>query len=233
MSDMLHTVMRTCTETPFFGVVTCIVFYKISLVLQQKTKILLLNPLLTATVFIILFLKLCHIPYAHFKSGADILQSFLGPVTAILAIAMYNQRKVLVANLVPVLAGTVAGSAACIGTVIAMCRLLHVDERMLNSLLSKSVTTPIALALTESKGGVLPLTMLAVVLSGITGAVFAPGLVKVLHIKNKAAAGIAIGTCSHALGTTTALQMGEVYGAMSSIAIGCAGLATTVLCIFL
>ena len=233
MHNAVQSAFHACINTPFFGVVTCIVFYAVGVWIQQKGKLKLLNPLLTSTILVMLFLKLCHIPYAYFKTGADILQAFLGPVTAILAIAMYNQRRVLVANLVPVLAGTVAGSAACITTVYGLSRLLHVDERIMHSLLSKSVTTPIALSLSESKGGILPVTMLGVIVTGITGAIFAPYFVKIFHVKNQAAAGIAIGTSSHALGTTAALQMGEVYGAMSSIAIGCAGLATTVLCIFL
>lgn len=233
MHNAVQSAFHACINTPFFGVVTCIVFYAVGVWIQQKGKLKLLNPLLTSTILVMLFLRLCHIPYAYFKTGADILQAFLGPVTAILAIAMYNQRRVLVANLVPVLAGTVAGSAACIATVYGLSRLLHVDERIMHSLLSKSVTTPIALSLSESKGGILPVTMLGVIVTGITGAIFAPYFVKIFHVKNQAAAGIAIGTSSHALGTTAALQMGEVYGAMSSIAIGCAGLATTVLCIFL
>lgn len=233
MSELLRSAADACINTPFFGVALCISTYKISLIIRDKSGVQLLNPLLVSTFIIVLFLKLCHIPYERFKTGADILQLFLGPVTAILAIAMYNQRRVLVANLIPVLAGTVAGSAACIATVFGLCKLLRVDERILSSLLSKSVTTPIALALAESRGGILPVTMLGVIVSGITGAVFAPYLVKLFRVHNQAAAGIAIGTCSHALGTSTALQMGEVYGAMSSIAIGCAGLATTVLCIFI
>ena len=232
-SALLHKLAAACINTPFFGVITCIVFYTIAVFIQQKARTKLLNPLLTATILVIGFLKLCHVPYATFKTGADILQSFLQPVTAILAVAMYNQRRVLVANLVPVLAGTVAGAAACIATVYGLCRLLRVDERIMHSLLSKSVTTPIALSLSQSKGGILPVTMLGVIITGITGAIFAPYLVRLFRVKNPAAAGIAIGTCSHALGTTTALQLGEVQGAMSSIAIGCAGLATTVLCIFI
>ena len=231
--QQLRQMASACIDSPFFGIITCVVFYTVAVFIQQKGRSKLLNPLLVATILVVAFLKVLHIPYSSFKSGADILQSMLSPVTAILAVAMYNQRKVLLANIVPVIAGTVAGSAACIATVLVMSRLLRVDDRIMHSLLSKSVTTPIALALSQSRGGVLPLTMLAVVITGITGAILAPYLVRIFRIKNQAAAGIAIGTASHALGTTTALQMGEVYGAMSSIAIGCAGLATTVLCIFI
>lgn len=230
---MLTRVLEAILGTPFFGIVTCLLAYKAGALVYKKTQFFLFNPLLIATLLIVLFLKLAGIPYERFAPGADILQLFLGPVTAVLAISMYNQRAILGKNLLPVIAGTFAGSAACIATIYFLSKAMNLDEVVRNSILSKSVTTPIALALSKSKGGILPVTILGVIISGITGSIFAPIFVKIFHIKNPAAAGIGIGTCSHALGTSTALRMGEVYGAMSSISIGCAGLATTVIFIFL
>lgn len=231
--EMLNKIARAYLDTPFFGATLCFVTYYLSSQISKKSKIFLLNPLLVATAMIIIFLKALRIPYETFAPGANILQLFLGPITAVLAISMYNQRVVLMKNLLPVAAGTIAGSVACVFTVWILSRVMGLDEIVKNSILSKSVTTPIALALSSSRGGILPVTILSVIFTGLTGAIFAPYLVKLFHIKNQAAAGIGIGTCSHALGTSTALRMGEVYGAMSSISIGCAGLATTVVFIFL
>ena len=228
MHNAVQSAFHACINTPFFGVVTCIVFYAVGVWIQQKGKLKLLNPLLTSTILVMLFLRLCHIPYAYFKTGADILQAFLGPVTAILAIAMYNQRKVLLENIVPLLAGTIAGAVASVAAVIVLGNLFHLDATVIRSMTPKSVTTPIALSLSKGIGGILPLTMLSVICSGLTGGIFAPKLVKLFHVTHAEAAGIAIGTCSHAIGTSAALEMGEVYGAMSSVAIGCMGLATTV-----
>ena len=228
MSELLHHLFSALIDTPFFGIVLSIIVYKIGVVVREKTKLVIMNPLLVATVLIIVLLKLTGIPYPSYKKGGDILMSFLAPVTAVLAIAMYNQRKVLLENIVPLLAGTIAGAVASIAAVIVLGNLFHLDATVIRSMTPKSVTTPIALSLSKGIGGILPLTMLSVICSGLTGGIFAPKLVKLFHVTHAEAAGIAIGTCSHAIGTSAALEMGEVYGAMSSVAIGCMGLATTV-----
>lgn len=227
MTDLLHKLYASCIDTPFFGIAISIVAYKIGVTVREKTKLILMNPLLIATIIVILLLKLTGIPYPAYKKGGDILMSFLAPVTAVLAIAMYNQREVLMANLIPVIAGTLAGAVASVATVFVLGKLFHLDMQVINSMLPKSVTTPIALSLSRDIGGILPLTMISVIFSGFTGGIFAPGLIRLFHVRHPEAAGIAIGTCSHAIGTSTALEIGEVYGAMSSVAIGCMGLATT------
>ncbi|MBQ9238732.1 MAG: LrgB family protein [Treponema sp.] len=232
MASFVRQAIAASIDTPLFGIAVCILFYQLGMYIRKKTGLVLLNPLLTATIGIVVFIRLTHISYERFNTGAAVLQLFLGPITASLAIAVYNQRAILRAHLLPVVAGTIAGSLASMGTVYALCKLLHVEERIMNSMLAKSVTTPIALALSESRGGIVPVTVLSVIITGITGAIFAPYLVKLFRVKDEAAAGIAIGTASHALGTATALEMGEVYGAMSSVAIGCAGLATTIAFVF-
>lgn len=226
--DFLHKLFSACIDTPFFGIVLSIAAYKIGIIVKEKTKLLIMNPLLFATVLIIVLLKVTGLPYPCYKKGGDILMSFLAPVTAVLAIAMYNQRKVLVENIVPLLAGTIAGAVASVVSVIVLGKMVGLDATIIRSMTPKSVTTPIALSISKSIGGILPLTMLSVICSGLTGGIFAPKLVKIFHITRPEAAGIAIGTCSHAIGTSVALEMGEVYGAMSSVAIGCMGLATTV-----
>ena len=100
-------------------------------------------------------------------------------------------------------------------------------------MLPKSVTTPIAMAVSEALGGIAPVTVAAVILTGILGAMTAPLMVKLFHVKDPVVQGVAIGTCSHAIGTTKAMEMGEVQGAMSSIAIGVAGLMTVLISLFL
>ncbi|MBQ7158799.1 MAG: LrgB family protein [Treponema sp.] len=227
MNSLLHTLYSACIDTPFFGIALSIVAYKIGVIVREKSKLILLNPLLVATIIVILLLKATGIPYPAYKKGGDILMSFLAPVTAVLAIAMYNQRKILMENLIPVIAGTFAGSVASVATVFVLGKLFHLDMQVVNSMLPKSVTTPIALSLSRDFGGILPITMISVICSGFTGGIFAPSLIRIFHVKHPEAAGIAIGSCSHAIGTATALEIGEVYGAMSSVAIGCMGLATT------
>ncbi len=233
MSEIFQNVYNSCIDTPFFGIVLSIIAYKIGFFLKEKTKLVIMNPLLIATIIIILFLELTHIPYASYKKGGDILMMFLSPVTAVLAISMYNQRKVLFENLVPLAAGAICGAVASVCSVYILGRIFLLDDVVIRSMLPKSVTTPVAFSLSLGVGGVLPLTMLSVITSGITGGILAPKLVRLFRVSHPEAAGIAIGVCSHAVGTSTALEMGEIYGAMSSVAIGCTGLATTAIFMFL
>ena len=157
----------------------------------------------------------------------------LGPVTAVLALNIYNQRVILRENFLPVLAGCLAGSLASVGGVLLLCRVFHVEEALTASLLPKSVTTAIAIGIAESGGGVGGIAAAAVIITGIIGTVFAPLFSKLFHITEPVAEGLAIGACSHALGTTRAMEIGPVQGAMSSIAICVCGIMTSILALFL
>ena len=150
----------------------------------------------------------------------------LTPATAVLALQIYRELETLRRNFLPVLIGCAAGSFASMASVYIMCRAFGLDDVMLYTMLPKSVTTPIAMAVAEQLGGNASLTAAAVCITGILGAVLAPFLVRIFRVRYPVAAGVAIGTSSHALGTTRALEMGEVQGAMSGIAIGVSGLIT-------
>lgn len=211
-------------STPLFGLALCIATFLLGRWLQKKTGLLLANPIIIATVICIALLVLLDIPYEQFAAGAGIIHMMLGPVTAVLALGIYNQRTVLKQYFLPVLLGCAAGSATSMGSILALCRLFHVDEAITAALLPKSCTTAIALSISESKGGLTAVTAAAVMIAGITGALCAPLFAKWFHITDPMAQGIATGACSHALGTSKAREMGELQGAMSSIAIGVCGL---------
>ena len=186
-----------------------------------------------AAVLIICLLSLFHIPYEQYALGGDIIQLMLGPVTAILALNIYNQRAVLKEHFFPVLAGCLAGSLASVVSIWLLCRLFQVDEILTASLLPKSVTSAIAISISESRGGVGGITTAGVMAAGITGTVFSPLFAKLFHITEPVAEGLAIGSCSHALGTTKAMEIGPVQGAMSSIAICVCGILTSMIALFL
>ena len=116
---------------------------------------------------------------------------------------------------------------------LLLCRLFRLDEAVTAALLPKSCTTPIAVGIAESHGGIAAITMVAVLVTGFIGAVCAPLFAKLMHVTEPVAEGLAIGVCSHALGTTKAAELGEVQGAMSGIAIGVCGLITVVAALFL
>lgn len=201
--------------------------------LQVQKKIGRLPPLLTAAALIIAVLALFRIPYSHYAAGGNFIKLMLGPVTAVLALNIYNQRIVLKEHFIPVLAGCLAGSLTSVGSILLLCRAFHVDDALAASLLPKSVTTAIAIGIAESRGGVGGIAAAAVMVAGLTGAVFAPLFARLFHITDPVAEGLAIGACSHALGTTRAMEIGSVQGAMSSIAICVCGILTSILVLFL
>lgn len=226
---MLDALLRS----PFFGLTLTAAAWCFGCWVQKKTRFLLCNPLLIAVALIIAALSVFRIPYETYSAGGSFIHLMLGPVTAVLALNIYNQRDILRENFLPVLAGCLVGSLTSAASILALCRLFHVDEALTASLMPKSVTTAIAMGIAESHGGVAGIAAAAVMVAGITGAVFAPLFAKLFRITEPVAEGLAIGACSHALGTTRAIEIGQVQGAMSSIAICVCGIITSVLALFL
>ena len=151
---------------------------------------------------------------------------FLAPATACLAVAVYTKLQILKQYWFPILVGCVAGSAASMGSVYLLCRLFGLEESLTVSLLPKSVTTPIAVSIAEPAGGMVPITVVAVIFTGILGGIFAPLLIRLFRVADPVAAGLAIGASSHAVGTSKAIELGEIEGAMSGLAIGICGIIT-------
>ncbi len=218
--------------SPFFGIVLSCVAWCFGLWVQKKTRSFLLNPLLVAVILMLLVLVVFRIPYEDYRPGGDWISLMLEPVTAVLALNVYRQRALLKEYFIPVVVGCLAGCLTSIGSIWLLCRLLALDSVITASLLPKSVTSAIALAISESGGGIQSITIASVMLSGIMGAVLAPLFAKVFRVTDPVAEGVAIGACSHALGTTKALELGQLQGAMSSISICICGLITSVLFLF-
>ena len=225
--------MNSVLSSPMFGITLCIVAFALGVFLNKKLKTPVANPLLIAIAFTIIILKVFCIPLEYFNAGGDFVSMFLGPATAALALSIYRQLDVLKKNFLPVLLGCLAGAVTSMGSIFLMCRLFHLDERLAASLLPKSVTTPIAMEISLQAGGIVPVTVAAVVITGILGAVFSPLLVKLFRVKDPVAAGVGIGACSHAIGTSKAIELGEIQGAMSGISLSISGIITVILSLFL
>lgn len=226
--DNLLSSMMNMTQSPLFGITITIFFYAIGVWVNKKAKTPLINPMMVGFLLIIGVLSVFQIPYDNYKIGGDMIGIFLAPATALIAVKIYQHFDRLKANWLPVLLGTAVGSAVSTGCVILLCRVFLLDQELLASLLPKSVTTAIAVSLSEQSGGLPAITVAAVTITGIFGAAFAPTMIKVFGIKNPVEAGLAIGTSSHALGTTKAVELGDVEGAMSGVALGVAGLITVI-----
>ena len=220
-------------NSPFFGLTLTAAAWCFGCWVQKKTGFILCNPLLTAVALIIATLSIFHIPYKIYAAGGDFIKLMLGPVTAVLALNIYHQRAILKEHFLPVLAGCLVGSLTSVGSILALCHVFHVDEALTASLMPKSVTTAIAIAVSESLGGIPGLTVTAVLIAGVLGAMFAPAFAKLFHITDPVAEGTAIGACSHGLGTAKAIEIGKLQAAMSSIAICLCGIITSMLALFL
>ncbi len=223
----------TMLSSPFFGLALTCAAWCVGLWAEKKTGLILCNPLVVSTGLIILLLVVLDIPYDSYAQGGDLLVLMQTPVTVMLALNVYRQRKLLGEYFLPVAAGCLAGSLASIVSVSLLCRLLALDGTITASLLPKSVTTAIAIAISESRGGIPGLTVTAVLIAGAFGAMFAPHFAKLFHITDPVAEGTAIGSCSHGLGTAKAMEIGSLQGAMSSIAVCICGIITSILALFL
>ncbi|MBM7000461.1 LrgB family protein [bacterium] len=212
-----------------FGIILSIVAFEGAVWLNKHIRTPLLNPLLVAVTFIIVILTTFRIPLSDYQQGARVISFFLGPATAVLAFSIYQQITILKKHFIPVLAGCLMGSITSIVSSYLLCKAFGMDQAVTMSTLPKSVTTPIAMSISQELGGITSITVAVVIASGIMGSILAPTLTKLFHVKSPIAAGVAIGTCSHAIGTSKALEINELEGAMSGIAIGVSGLITMII----
>lgn len=197
--------------------------------LFRKTRIALLHPLLTATGLIILFLKSFDIPYESFKEGSSFVNFLLGPSVVALGYVLYEQIRYIKGNVISILTSIFVGSLVGIVSVMAIAYEMGADNVLIASLQPKSVTTPIAMGIAEKAGGIPSITAVVVVAVGIFGSIIGPVLMRMMGIDSKIAKGLALGASAHGLGTSIAIQMGAIEGAISGLAIGLMGVMTALL----
>jgi putative effector of murein hydrolase len=214
------------TDNIFFGILITLAAYMLAKLLYRKTGSPLLNP------FLISFLSLCilimgaGIPLENYMRGASVLEYGLPVTVLLLAVPLYRQRAALKAHKLAFLAGITAGVLTCMISTVGLCYLFGLDEILLRSLLPRSITTPLGLLATEELGGVAGITMVAIIVNGVSGVLIYAPVYALFRIRHPVAKGIAMGTTSHAIGTAKALELSEVIGAMSGLAIVLTGLIT-------
>ena len=224
--------MSALLESPFVGIALTVLAYWLGVQAQKRTGLVICNNMIVSVALLIAVLTLFHIPYEAYYEGGSVINMFLGPATACMAVTIYAKKDLLKRNWLPVLVGCLTGVVVSVGSILVMSRLFGLDAAMTASLLPKSVTTPIATAVSEGHGGIVSITVAAVIVTGILGNLTAPFLVKLFRVKDPVAVGLGIGACSHAMGTAKALEMGETEGAMSGLAIGMCGIITAVAALF-
>ncbi|MGO3018405.1 MAG: LrgB family protein [Anaerococcus sp.] len=216
-------------ENRFFGIILTVLALEIGKWINSKVKNPLVNPLLIAILLIIGFLKLTGISYDTYKIGGDFIVFFIGPATVAMILDLYKHLDLLKSNLLPVFLGIILGSIFTLVLTIFITKVVGFDRDIMVSLLPQSVTTAIAISLSEEYAGVVALTAIVVVIRGITGAVVAPTVLKVFRIEDPVAQGVAIGTSSHAVGTSEARKLGKIQGGFSGLSVAVAGIVTALL----
>lgn len=212
-----------------FPIVLTLGAYQVGLWLRKKWDNPICNPIIVALILVVAVLLLTGFPVESYQQNMTGITWLLTPATVCLALPLYEQLKILKKNLLAILAGVAAGTVTSLVVVFLMCRLFGLDSQMTVSLLPKSITTAIALALTEQSGGISALTTFAIVVTGILGNLSGCALCKLLRITNPVAQGVGFGTASHVIGTSRAMEVDPLTGAVSSLSLAVAGILTAIL----
>lgn len=221
--------MEGITNNPLFGVIISLVAFEIGKFIFGKTKLAIFNPLLIATIIVMSFLHFFNISVGDYMLGGNLIVFFLAPATVVLAIPLFQQIDLLKKHFIPIIGGGIVGAVVAILSVIILGKLLGIDQQLLVSFMPKSITTPIGIELSKMLGGIPSITVFAIIITGITGNVTAPFIYSIFRIKHPIAKGLGLGISSHAVGTSRAIEMGKVEGAMSALSIVIAGILTIIL----
>lgn len=216
-------------ESMFAGVTLSIIAYLIGVMLKKKFKLGIFNPLLIAIAVSIIFLAVGNIDYEVYNEGAKFLSWLLTPATVCLAIPLYEQWDLLKHNHKAVLLGLTAGVVTSLVTVLVLSLLLGLSHEEYVTMLPKSITTAIGMGVSEELGGYVTITVAVIIVTGVLGNMFGELICKVFKIEEPISKGLAFGSAAHAIGTAKAMEIGEIEGAMSSLAIAVSGILTVIL----
>ena len=225
---MMNAVREFAGSSAFFPVLAGIVFYLLGDYMRKKLRVSAINPLLISIVLTITLVLCLRMDYGVYKEGAKFMNYLLTPATVCHAIPLYRRINILRGNGVAIIAGITSGAVSSIAVILAMSIAFGLSHGEYVTLLPKSITTAIGLGLSEELGGDTAVTAAAIIVTGVFGNVAGEGILRLFRIKDPVAKGVAMGTASHAIGTTKALEMGETEGAVSSLAIVVSGIVTVV-----
>lgn len=217
----------------FFLIAVTFVFYIGAQMLQRRTGVVLLNPILISIAAIICFLYLLDIDYETYNEGGAYIDFWLKPAVVALGLPLYRQLPAIRKQLLPLLASELCGCVAGIVSVVVFAKLLGGSHEVIMSLAPKAVTTPIAMEVSAAVGGIPSLTAAVVVCTGIFGGVAGFKIIRLSRIKSPIAQSLSIGTAAHAVGTSVAMERSERYGAFSSLGLTINGLLTAILAPFI
>lgn len=212
----------------FFGLMISILTYGLGVLIKQKFKLAIFNPLLISIIIVIVSLAIFKVDYDSYYESARYLSYFLTPATVCLAIPLYEQFELLKKNVKAIMAGLISGVTTSLTSILLLSFLFRLKHEEYVTLLPKSITTAIGIGVAEELGGIVTITVTVIIITGIFGNMISEKLCEIFRIEEPIAKGVAIGSAAHVIGTVKAMEMGEVEGAMSSLSIGVAGLLTVI-----
>ena len=216
-------------QSMFAGVTLSLLAYGLGVLFKKKFKLGILNPLLISIVVSILVIVVGKVDYDTYNEGAKYLSWLLTPATVCLAIPLYEQWRLLKENHKAVMIGLLAGTITSLTTVLVLAIICGLSHQEYVTLLPKSITTAIGMGVAEELGGYVTITVAVIIITGILGNMFGETICKIFKITEPISKGLALGASSHAIGTAKAMEIGEIEGAMSSLAIAVSGLLTVIL----
>ncbi len=212
-----------------FGMLISLCLYRLGMVMKKRFRSGLVNPLLIAIAGTIAVLLICDVEYEAYAASVQPLSYLLTPATVCLAVPLYRQLALLKKSWKAVMGGIAIGVVTSLVCIFLLAVIFSLDSAQYATLLPKSITTAIGMGVSAELGGIETITVAVIVLTGIAGNVMAEPVCRLFRITDPVAQGVAIGTSAHAIGTAKALEMGQVTGAMSGLAIAVAGIMTVVL----
>ncbi|HVL02624.1 MAG TPA: LrgB family protein [Dongiaceae bacterium] len=218
------------TEFPLFGLLlTLATFYCGQRLYVASGRNPWLQPVVASMVLVILVLVLFDIPYERYYRGAELLHLLLGPATVALAVPLFQHARRIRALLLPILLTLLTGGALTVGIAVGTLWLLGGSDASLITITTKSITTPIAMAVSEQLGGIPSLAAVIVIVTGALGAVVGIPIMEKLGFRDQAVQGVTLGLTAHAVGTVRALEVNEECGAFAAFAMGTTGVLTALL----
>ena len=212
----------------FWGAAISLLAYELGLLLKRKFRMAIFNPLLIAIICVIGVLAVLNVDYESYNEGGKYISYLLTPATVSLAVPLYQQLTLLRKNLKAVAAGILSGVLASLVSILLLAKLFQLSHEEYVTLLPKSITTAIGMGVSEELGGIVTITVAVIIITGVLGNMTGDIVCRLFRIQEPVAKGLALGTSAHAIGTAKAMELGEVEGAMSSLAIAVAGLLTVV-----
>ena len=221
--------MNSIFQNELVTVASTIVIYFLAQKLQDKTGIIILNPILITVIIIIAFLSVFHIDYNAYHKGSQYIEFFLKPAVVALGVPLYQQLEKIKKQAVGILVSQLVGCIIGVVSVVLIAKLLGASREIIYSLAPKSVTTPIAIEVSKTIGGIAPLTASVVIMVGIFGGIFGYSIMKLTKVKNPIAQSLSMGNVAHAVGTSKSMKISPNFGAMSSIGLIVNGIFTAIL----